>query len=55
MINKRYCFRIGIIAKQFANVTDKKEPWYGTDYKITHIPEETISVKIEKHSVRFVN
>ncbi|KAK9703223.1 Insulinase (Peptidase family M16) [Popillia japonica] len=35
--------RIGIIAKQFANVTDKKEPWYGTDYKITHIPEETIS------------
>ncbi|KAI4457948.1 nardilysin [Holotrichia oblita] len=35
--------RIGVIAKQFANVTDKKEPWYGTDYKIAHIPEETIN------------
>ena len=38
--------RIGVIAKKFADVVDKKEEWYGTEYKLEDIPEEKIQVSI---------
>lgn len=34
--------RIGVIAKQYEGDTDKVEPWYGTQYKLLKIDEETL-------------
>lgn len=36
--------RVGVIAKQFAKEVDQKEPWYGTEYKLTKISEEVLDV-----------
>lgn len=35
--------RIELIAKQYAAIADQKEPWYGTEYKLSKIPECTIN------------
>ncbi|XP_018580177.1 insulin-degrading enzyme [Anoplophora glabripennis] len=34
--------RIAVIGKKFEKDLDQEEPWYGTKYKKTYIPEETI-------------
>uniref|UniRef100_A0A1Y1LI14 Insulin-degrading enzyme n=1 Tax=Photinus pyralis TaxID=7054 RepID=A0A1Y1LI14_PHOPY len=34
--------RVGVIAKQFANEVNLKEPWYGTEYKLQNIPTEVL-------------
>lgn len=44
----QYCsfffYRIGVIAKKFADVADQKEKWYGTEYKLEDIADEKIQV-----------
>ncbi|KAJ8935785.1 hypothetical protein NQ314_012635 [Rhamnusium bicolor] len=34
--------RIAVIAKKFEEELDEEEPWYGTKYKKTYIPDKTI-------------
>lgn len=36
-------FRISVVSKKFENL-DEVEPWYGTKYTKTEIPENTIKV-----------
>jgi insulysin len=36
--------RIAIIGKKFEGQTDAKEKWYGTDHKLSNIPEETLNI-----------
>nr|XP_022903817.1 insulin-degrading enzyme [Onthophagus taurus] len=36
--------RVGVIAKKYVDVVDQKEPWYGTDYKIVTIPQQTLEM-----------
>ena len=36
---------MAIIGKKFEGQTDKKEQWYGTDYKIESIPQATLEVR----------
>ena len=38
-------FSVAIIGKKFEGQTDKKEQWYGTDYKIESIPQATLEVR----------
>ena len=40
-------FRIRVVSQEFPGVWDKKEKWYGTDYKYGKIPEEFLG-KIRK-------
>jgi hypothetical protein len=37
-----------VIAKKYAGQTDKKEEWYGTEYKLEPIPQEKLKV-IQTH------
>lgn len=39
-----FTYRIGVIAKKFADIADQKEKWYGTEYKLEDIPDEKIQV-----------
>ena len=34
--------RVAIVGQKFTGTTDRKEKWYGTDYSMTKIPEETL-------------
>ncbi|XP_022094344.1 insulin-degrading enzyme-like [Acanthaster planci] len=34
--------RVAVISKSFEGKTDAVEKWYGTEYKLEHIPEDTI-------------
>uniref|UniRef100_A0A1B6DGR0 Peptidase M16 C-terminal domain-containing protein n=1 Tax=Clastoptera arizonana TaxID=38151 RepID=A0A1B6DGR0_9HEMI len=34
--------RVAVVGKQFENITDQAELWYGTKYKAEKIPQETI-------------
>lgn len=36
--------RVAVVSKSFEGQTDKKEEWYGTQYKQEAISEETIKV-----------
>jgi insulysin len=33
-------FRISVVSQEFADVVDRKEKWYGTEYKYEKIPED---------------
>lgn len=37
-------YRVSVVAKKFDGKTDKKEEWYGTEYKVEKIPEEKLKV-----------
>ena len=37
-------FSVGVIAKKFSSIVDMKEQWYGTEYKLIKISEETLKV-----------
>ncbi|XP_060579124.1 insulin-degrading enzyme-like, partial [Ruditapes philippinarum] len=36
--------RISVIAKKYAGQTDKKEEWYGTEYKLEPIPQDKLKM-----------
>ena len=38
--------RVAVIGKKFEGKTDKTEKWYGTNYSLTPIPEDTLNVSI---------
>ncbi len=39
------CFRVAVVGKKFEGQTDQKEKWYGTEYSIEPIPQETLKVR----------
>ena len=44
LLLKMHIYRVAVIGKKFEGETDKKEKWYGTDYKIEPIPQATMEV-----------
>ncbi|XP_045188841.2 insulin-degrading enzyme-like [Mercenaria mercenaria] len=36
--------RVSVVAKKFAGQTDKKEEWYGTEYKLEQIPQDKLKM-----------
>ncbi|XP_064466057.1 insulin-degrading enzyme-like isoform X2 [Ornithodoros turicata] len=34
--------RVAVVGKQFSGTTNAVEKWYGTEYRLDHIPEETL-------------
>jgi len=43
-------FRVSVVAKKFEGQTDKKEEWYGTEYRLDKISPEKIKVGIRYNS-----
>ena len=39
-----YC-RVSVVGQKFKGQTDKSEPWYGTEYSLDAIAEETLEVR----------
>ena len=48
-----FCYfdRISVIAKKFAEQTDKKEKWYGTEYKLEPIAQSKLQVILYTYMV----
>lgn len=40
--------RVGVVGKCFQEHCDEIEQWYGTNYHLETIPEETLQVKLKK-------
>ena len=37
--------RIAVVGKKFEGSTDRTEKWYGTQYRLTSIPQEALNVR----------
>ena len=43
-------YRVSVVGQKFKGQTKLSEPWYGTEYSLEKIPEETLQVRIAQKS-----